>query len=570
MAQLVRFADRPEVFDISGGQFEHIPSVEEFNKRGFSFQDVQVLDRSQITPFRRGQDLKVFASIDGKDIHFQSPEVLRQAGFDFPQVQVRPENNIVKTSELGATQQLDGAIPPVLDDQTSALLSGTAGLKERETFLTKELERLTKEQEAAKKEQKGFLDKLLKPKETAQSVETKLMQERTRLGVEQDLLTLRENIASIANITTKINELNTNESRAIEMSRQRTGETLSFQTAEQNKIQREFAIQRSGLSAELGAKAAVSEMLQGNINQAESLISKTINAMTFDISQERADLEFWIDRNDDKIAELDKDIRDIINVSLTDIKEREISVKEDIKNKMNIISDAAKFGVDLGLSVQQIKNTGIDEIIKLYSTRVSAAVSKQQALENVQKVSGLAPQPLGTIDILNEMQSAVNQLNLMGLSDAKKVQEALNDLPKDVQPFVGMTKNTFGDFSFTFSKPTAKQLQEIAENRKANTLYPNVAAITSNYNNERTARDSYDAEIIDGAHFVNNGSLTFEDTISRLKKEYGMFISEQEIRGTLQSLVKQPYKSLGLGERLKLGYQNIRRRISTGNLFGKL
>lgn len=85
---LIRFSDSPKVYDINKGTFEWIPSVEEFNKRGYKWSDVKIIDKNNIPLTRQEGDVKVYAKIDGQNIHIPDEKTFSDIGFDWNKIQI--------------------------------------------------------------------------------------------------------------------------------------------------------------------------------------------------------------------------------------------------------------------------------------------------------------------------------------------------------------------------------------------------------------------------------------------------------------------------------------------------
>jgi murein DD-endopeptidase MepM/ murein hydrolase activator NlpD len=144
-------------------------------------------------------------------------------------------------------------------------------------------------------------------------------------------------------------------------------------TGEQAALQRQWAIEKSALAAELGVKTSIAEMYRGNIDLARSLVSDTVEALTYDIQQKRADMDALYDFYGDYISTLDRDVQRQLDNIRADLEKEENNQRQDYLAKLNYITTAAGKGVDLGISIQNIRTMSLEEVAKIYSDKMTTA-----------------------------------------------------------------------------------------------------------------------------------------------------------------------------------------------------
>ena len=268
---------------------------------------------------------------------------------------------------------------PVIDTTNIGTVSaGADGLSDFQKALAEQLERIEKEQEAAKTEQKGLIDTLKAQITARPSVEETRADALRILGLPEDFTA--QQFGQLTSVTAEVTALNQQltaltieEKEEIARLEERPGLT---NIAERTSVERKFARKKSALAAEIGARTATAQLLRGNISLAQNAVTNTVNALMFETVQERADLEFFIDRNQDFIDALDVEERNLIIDALDSIKDREKNERQDFRDKLNLITTAASQGVDLGLSIEQIKTISLVDVLKTFETLVGGRIGE--------------------------------------------------------------------------------------------------------------------------------------------------------------------------------------------------
>lgn len=111
------------------------------------------------------------------------------------------------------------------------------------------------------------------------------------------------------------------------------GIPLAILNRREAKIQRQFAIRKMGVAADLSEKVALFEALNGRMSNAQTAVTNAVNAYTFDVQQELNDYTTLYDLNRDIIDDLDQDQKDALDAKRTAL-ENELNERKDTLNKV--------------------------------------------------------------------------------------------------------------------------------------------------------------------------------------------------------------------------------------------
>ena len=185
--------------------------------------------------------------------------------------------------------------PTKPQDNAKSVVSKTSALTNLNITVPNEGETTNVEEQ-----KKGFLDWM---KNTWQGMLNKvssmptantediLKQQQAQYQVQQQYQKMLDLQPQIATLQDQINKLDEQEAKDLAAIEATPGMGMRFISGKQKELQREYAIKRNALAADLAAKAALVQMYRGNINEARSLIQDAVNAATYDISQKRADIK---------------------------------------------------------------------------------------------------------------------------------------------------------------------------------------------------------------------------------------------------------------------------------------
>lgn len=294
-------------------------------------------------------------------------------------------------------KNIQAPVPSTVTTSNGNIIDKSAGIAD-DYVSTKE--RLAKLEEDILTRQKTAFEKMkgLITERPTIDLATEMKKQYAKWGIPEYFEKLQEVSPQIASLQERLAKLDAQEMRAIGIIETRPGLGMDLQGKMVIEKQREFAIQRVGLSAELGAKAAIAEMYRGNIDLARSLVSDTVNALTYDIQQKRADVDALYEYYGDYLSTLDTATQREISQIRADLEKEEDTQREDYLAKLNLMTAAAGKGVDLGLTIQNIRDMSLEEVTEIYSEKVAAIVPEGATKTQTQ--------------IIAQINSAVDQYRL--------------------------------------------------------------------------------------------------------------------------------------------------------------
>jgi len=262
--------------------------------------------------------------------------------------------------------------------------------------------RLEKERTTAEEERKGWLEKIKEAIAGRPSMEELLKAGQEKYKVPELYEKLLALTPEIDTLNKKMADLDTQEQQRLLISEQKMA-PMVFIRGEQALIQRQFAIQKSAVAAELGAKTALAEMYRGNIDTANKLISQTVEAQLYDIKQKIDDYKFFFDYYNDYYNTLDKDIKNTIDRQYDILTRQEELEKQNLLMKYELIQTAWKYGVDPGLSASDIKTKSFDDILAIITSKVSSKAATITATTQV-------PKSITGVDYNTRLKEEINNL----------------------------------------------------------------------------------------------------------------------------------------------------------------
>jgi hypothetical protein len=177
--------------------------------------------------------------------------------------------------------------------------------------------------------------------------------------------------------------------------------SAQYASRESTRVKREYSIQESALSAEIGVKTALMQALQNNITQARGMVSDIVKAMNYDTDQKMADINTFMDNNQNFINSLTSSQQSI----LTDIsnywKDKATQDDKDYTDKLKMVVDAANKGVNLNISASNLKTMPIGELTNIYGQKVSQQTEKTTGFTQSQNNSGASNAGLGINEFSN-------------------------------------------------------------------------------------------------------------------------------------------------------------------------
>lgn len=174
------------------------------------------------------------------------------------------------------------------------------------------------------------------------------------LGIPTSLDEIKVLIGETDSLRSQINQLNTEEATMIEGTiGQGRGISQTIIDGQQAKIQRQFAIRRNALAAELGARTATIQALQGNISIAQKMLEQAVSAKIYESEQKVQDYKDLIEFNKDIISSLDEETQKLLDRQYEEAKKARDDAKADAEKVAQLMIDNPGAGVKIGDSVAE-------------------------------------------------------------------------------------------------------------------------------------------------------------------------------------------------------------------------
>jgi hypothetical protein len=113
---------------------------------------------------------------------------------------------------------------------------------------------------------------------------------------------------------------------------------------------------------------------QGNIDNANKAIDQAVKMLSYDISQQKNDLEYFITRNDTLLSTLDQKTWNMMDKVFDELSTQEKYAQQDYRDKLSYIVDAG-----LDLTPSEIKNKSLEEIAMMAARKKEAESAAKAA-----------------------------------------------------------------------------------------------------------------------------------------------------------------------------------------------
>lgn len=229
---------------------------------------------------------------------------------------------------------------------------------------------------------------------------------RAEFGVDEDLGLLRSLTPEVAALRTRLAQLTTEGQLAVEAEAgQGRGIPLTIVRGAQAKVQRQYAIRQAGVAAELGAKAATIQALQGNIGLAEKLINSAIDAEVYDFTQQLQDYNDLYDMNQDVVNNLDAKTKEFLDRKRNDLKTELANKRQTMQQVGQLHMEYPTAGILLTDTLEEAQQK-VAMAGGTYAARKAAKAlgdsgelggSIQLRLRNIASGLGIAPAEIATV-----------------------------------------------------------------------------------------------------------------------------------------------------------------------------
>lgn len=213
-------------------------------------------------------------------------------------------------------------------------------------------------------------------------VEQKTQSVQEQYGIPTLTKETQQQALKVASLSGDIDKLEAQKLGEIDRIYSQQGVPMRFIQGQASETERKFNIEKAYKSAELGAQAAVLQAQTGNLELANNMVKDIVNAYTFDIQQQRQDVSDLINVYSDWFTSLEKDEQSILTNLSNRLEQEEKDTKSDLTDKLNLMTEAANNGVNLGLSVSDLAGKTLAEVAQLYQEKVSLKKAETSTLQS--------------------------------------------------------------------------------------------------------------------------------------------------------------------------------------------
>jgi LysM repeat protein len=165
--------------------------------------------------------------------------------------------------------------------------------------------------------------------------------------------------------------------------------SAGFAMGMESRIKRQYAVEKSAVSANLGVKVALAEMLQGKADKMWSHAQDIVNDLTAKDDANVKDIERFYALNQDTLNYLTAQEKTYLDNIREDAKLVAKNAREDYTNKVSEIFAAAKEGLDVSaISGDDISNKSYEDIIAMISNAAQKKLAQDRAQELALKATG--------------------------------------------------------------------------------------------------------------------------------------------------------------------------------------
>ncbi len=307
------------------------------------FQNYDPVSNSYTTPaFTTSQELNSYLA------NLQTPSstsIKNSINFDANKITSSTGLNVSAPSSVFGTPMLQN--PPTLSpDIFGASASGTAtakGTPTQEAYLA-EIKRIQAEQSAiSEKASKGLAGLFTEAPKSLDFAEIN-KQALTSLGLPQDFTQtqfglMNRTATEIDTLNKQMSDLSVQEQNAYIRTESQAIPMDSI-NSQKSQIERQYAIKKSGLAAEITSKAAYSESLRGNFTLVNQLIEKTASLATQAKAQEIADYKWMFENYQEEFKALTTREQSLYGDLLKSLEQEQKDAKAELTQKMNMFISA--------------------------------------------------------------------------------------------------------------------------------------------------------------------------------------------------------------------------------------
>lgn len=227
-------------------------------------------------------------------------------------------------------------------------------------------------------ENQSFLQKLMKNKKDASTVR---QEEFAKIGIDpaQYFADQKAKIAEIDTLNKEFNDTKTAMETEKNMAVDRMAST-GYISREQAAIERRYAPTLNRISANVNSKAAVLQALQGNFNEAKSLVNQAVEDATADYKFKFDAVTAFYQMNEQYISRLDTRYQNAIQNSIDMAQKQYENARQDKMEISKLMLDNPTAGI-------KITDT-FDEAMAKYNAAYKSSLSYRESIAKINKTSG--------------------------------------------------------------------------------------------------------------------------------------------------------------------------------------
>lgn len=168
---------------------------------------------------------------------------------------------------------------------------------------------------------------------------------------------------------------------------------MGYQTdilrGEQGLIERQYNSRIAAKGAQASVVSQQYELERGMFQDAVSMTNQIVQLATYDQQQKLADLDWAMDTYTDIFSIMDSAEKTQWDRAYTLAKDELDTAKEENTNKINLMLEAAKAGINLGWSMDYIKSKSLEELTAEASPRIAAKAGETKADWQLRDVNGV-------------------------------------------------------------------------------------------------------------------------------------------------------------------------------------
>lgn len=298
--------------------------------------------------------------------------------------------------------------PSVLPDTSSitASASSIVATTPTEKALQAEIARI----EAQRTAEASSLKSLMGAQPKSLSMQEITSQALTALGLPADFTktqfqSLQQGATEIETLTKSLAAVETREQQALSNIE---GQAIPMEniTSQQAQTKRNFAIEKAGISANISAKAAYMQALQGNFQLVTQMVDKAVSYATHEQDQKIADFKWMFSQYKDEFDSLTKREQDLFDNLLIANQNEATAIKADLRDKINLYLQSGLAIPDM----ETLKKQSFEEAATYVSQNANLTKPATTSIVNVNGRSLLINDLTGeTIKDLGVANSELNQ-----------------------------------------------------------------------------------------------------------------------------------------------------------------